>query len=30
LIRKLEGHGVTEKLDDYRGTVLRSKWRLRR
>ncbi len=30
LIRKLEGHGVTEKLDDFRGTVLRSKWRLRR
>ena len=30
LILKLEGHGVTEKLDDYRGTVLRSKWRLRR
>ena len=30
LIKKLEGHGITEKLDDYRGTVLRSKWRLRR
>lgn len=28
LVRKLEGHGVTEKLDDYRSTVLRSKWRL--
>jgi hypothetical protein len=27
---KLIQHGVTEKLDDYRGTVLRSKWRLMR
>ena len=26
--QKLIQHGVTEKLDDYRGTVLRSKWRL--
>jgi hypothetical protein len=26
--QKLVQHGVTEKLDDYRGTVLRSKWRL--
>lgn len=28
LVRKLTQHGVTEKLDDYRGTVLRSKWRM--
>jgi hypothetical protein len=26
--QKLIQHGITEKLDDYRGTVLRSKWRL--
>lgn len=26
-MRKLLGHGVTEKLDDYRKTVLKSKWR---
>lgn len=26
--QKLREHGVTEKLDDYRGTVMRSKWRL--
>lgn len=25
--QKLIQHGITEKLDDYRGTVLRSKWR---
>ncbi len=30
LKEKLIGHGISEKLDDYRGTVLRSKWRLRR
>ena len=28
LLQKLSNAGVTEKLDDYRGTVLRSKWRL--
>lgn len=28
LLQKLSTAGVTEKLDDYRGTVLRSKWRL--
>jgi hypothetical protein len=26
--QKLRQHGVSEKLDDYRGTILRSKWRL--
>jgi len=26
--QKLIQHGISEKLDDYRGTVLRSKWRL--
>ena len=30
LIRKFINKGVDEKLDDYRATVLRSKWRLRR
>ena len=25
--QKLRTHGITEKLDDFRGTVLRSKWR---
>lgn len=29
-VQKLRTHGITEKLDDYRGTVLRSKWRLLR
>lgn len=29
-LKKLTGHGVTEKLDDYRSTVLRSKWRFKR
>jgi hypothetical protein len=27
LSQKLMNHGITEKLDDYRGTVLRSKWK---
>jgi hypothetical protein len=27
LIKKLEGNGISEKLDDFRCTVLRSKWR---
>lgn len=27
LMRKFLSNGITEKLDDYRGTVLRSKWR---
>lgn len=27
-VQKLRQHGITEKLDDYRGTVLKSKWRL--
>ena len=26
-VQKLRNHGITEKLDDYRGTILRSKWR---
>lgn len=26
--QRLMNHGITEKLDDYRGTVMRSKWRL--
>lgn len=30
LIRKFEQHGISELLDDFRSTVLRSKWRLRR
>ena len=25
--KKLRTHGITEKLDDFRGTILRSKWR---
>ncbi len=29
LLQKLHQHGVSELLDDYRSTVLRSKWRLR-
>ena len=29
-LRKLIGKGVSEKLDDYRSTSLKSKWRLRR
>jgi hypothetical protein len=29
-LQKLSNQGVTEKLDDYRSTVLKSKWRLRR
>ncbi|MBI1837858.1 MAG: suppressor of fused domain protein [Flavobacteriia bacterium] len=28
LLQKLNNHGVTEKLDNYRGTVMRSKWKL--
>lgn len=28
LLQKLSSHGVTEKLDDYRDTTLRSKWRM--
>ncbi len=27
LLKKFSTHGITEKLDDFRGTVLRSKWR---
>jgi hypothetical protein len=27
LSQRLMNHGITEKLDDYRGTVLRSKWK---
>lgn len=27
-VQKLRQHGITEKLDDFRGTVLKSKWRL--
>ncbi len=30
LLKKLSQHGVTEKLDDYRSTTLKSKWILRR
>lgn len=30
LLKKLSQHGVTEKLDDYRSTILKSKWTLRR
>jgi len=29
-LQKLSNQGVTEKLDDFRSTVLKSKWRLRR
>lgn len=29
-IQKLRTHGISEKLDDFRGTVLRSKWRMLR
>ncbi len=29
-LQKLANQGVTEKLDDFRSTVLKSKWRLRR
>lgn len=29
-LQKLSNQGVTEKLDDFRSTVLRSKWRFRR
>ena len=29
-LRKLAGSNVNEKLDDFRATVLKSKWRLRR
>jgi len=28
LIKKLEGHRISEKLDDYRGTILRSRWKM--
>jgi hypothetical protein len=28
LMRKFLSNGITEILDDFRGTVLRSKWRL--
>ena len=27
LLKKFRNHGITEKLDDFRGTVLRTKWR---
>lgn len=30
LLRKMKNHGVTEKLDDFRENMLRSKWRGRR
>jgi len=30
LMTKLKNQGVTEKLDDYRSTTLKSKWRLKR
>jgi len=30
LMTKLKNQGVTEKLDDFRATSLKSKWRLRR
>lgn len=30
IVQKFRQKGVTEKLDDFRGTVLKSKWRLRR
>jgi hypothetical protein len=29
LLTKLQGHGITEKLDDFRKTSLKSKWRFR-
>jgi hypothetical protein len=29
-LQKLSNQGVTEKLDDFRSTILKSKWRLRR
>ncbi len=29
LLKKFNHHGITEKLDDFRGSVLKSKWRLR-
>jgi len=29
LLKKFNHHGITEKLDDYRGSVLKSKWRFR-
>jgi len=29
-LQKLSSHGVTEKLDDFRNTILRSKWRMLR
>ena len=29
LLKKFNHHGITEKLDDFRGSVLKSKWRFR-
>lgn len=29
LLKKFNHHGITEKLDDFRGSILKSKWRFR-